>query len=298
MNFQPFYEQCERMCPSDKQWADVFCRSLDCVFGDSDAQLHSVENACKLFYGFGAGLSKAQYYRKRKLVLQFYRWLLEQSRIDQATYDKIASLKLEDVITAEELDQYYFKSLDSLLGFIRLVGRDNGFSDEDGLLNIRALAILAWYGVDIAEMVSVLKADLNANSGSIHIRGNNERTIVVGDQYVRILQRFANTDRHAGFPSGKMQEYLPSRYLFRSAQRSQMQPNNLNCCLKRFNDSARRYGHTLSLTAMKKNGIFSFLSLSDERSIAVQIQDMTQCDRFIAFEYAHFYTRWRQKFLD
>ena len=291
MDFTPFYEKCKELPENDRKWATVFCRNVDEVFGNSDAQLHNIDKVCALFYGYGNGLSKAQYYRKRKLVLMLYSWLLENGRIDRETYEKVATLRLEDVVRAEELNRYYFKSLDSALGFVSVVARVNGLSPDDDLLNIKSLVILLWHGVDLSDIINIKKKDVSETG--VVIGGN---IVAIDEKYSSILAEFATTDIHNGFPSGKTQDYLPSSYLFRSSKTAQMSTNNINCMLRRFNEEAKRYGHVLSVVALKQNGAFCRVKESGE-DVKSKLSEILRCNhRAELYGYVHLYQGWKKKF--
>ena len=296
MDFTPFFKRCDNMPENDRRWAKSFCQTVSEVFGDSEVRLQNIGDVCALFYGQGSGLSKAQFYRKRKFVVEFYTWLFEEHKVDQDFLSKVISLKMEDVITTDELEHFYFKNLDSALGFVNLVAVQKGFSQTEGVLNIKSLIILVWNGFDLMDIVELKKSDIDIGSDKILFDG---KEVEIDHKYIKILSDFAKIDKHEGFPSGKVQDYLPSSYLFRSSRAAQLQPNNINCSLRRFNEVAKYYGHVLGLNALKKNGIFSRLSSSEDQvKISQQIQKMTGCDRFVAFDYAHFYVRWKEKFYD
>lgn len=299
MDFKPFQERCERLPDNDKRWAGVFCSCIEDTFGDSDAQLHSMSKACKLFYGRGSGLSKAQFFRKKKLVIEFYKWLLEEGKIDEEFFDQITSLHLEDVISTDELEHYYFKNLDSAIGFVSVVCQGEHLPEDIGALNIKSLLILAWNGVELSEIVDIKKKDIDREKCIVNIGGKQQREIVLEEKHINILIKYADTERHPGFSSGKLQDYYPSTYLFRSAQSPHFQPNNLNCCLKRFNNVAKLYGHAIGLSQIKKNGLFcKLLDCGEDKNVTSHIKELMHCDRAMAYEYAHFYNKWKEKMID
>ena len=85
MNFAPFYERCQQLPESDKRWADAFCETVNKIFDGDETQFTNHSLICRLFYGKGKSVSKAQYYRKRKLVRMFYEWLYEQGLVQKDT---------------------------------------------------------------------------------------------------------------------------------------------------------------------------------------------------------------------
>ena len=295
MDYGPFYERCRAMPEKDQKWAQAFCETLDGMF--DDGKFRSMQKVCALFYGKGNGLSKAQFYRKKKFVTELYRWLCEAGKVTEEFADYVAGLKLEDVVSEAELETYYFKDLDAMLNFIGKVGRFYGLNEENDLLVIRTIALLTWYSVDVSEMIGIRKADLNTEDRSVLIRGVNKRKVVLRDDAYAIVKRFAVTDSLRGFPAAKAQNCLPSRYLFRSMKQAQLNENNINCFLKRFNKEARQFGHELGLVALKKNGLFCKVMEKDngEQSVNMLLRPMLP-DRQMAFGYAKFYRVWKEKF--
>ena len=295
MNYEPFYERCRAMPEKDQKWAKAFCETLNGVFDDQGFLCK--QKVCKLFYGKGNGLSKAQFYRKKKFVVELYKWFCEEGKVSQEFVDYVSGLKQEDVISETELNTYYFKDLNAMLSFIKEVGLFYGLNEENDLLVVRTIAVLTWYSVDVTEMVEIRKKDLNSDNRSILVRGVNKRTVIMSDNAFGVVKKFAITDSLRGFPAAKTQNCLPSQYLFRSMKQTKLNENNINCFLKRFNKEARQFGHELSLVALKKNGLFCNVLEKDngEQTVNMIMKPMLP-DRQMAFGYAKFYRVWKEKF--
>ena len=295
MNYEPFYERCRSLSENDRKWAEQFCKTLDDVFDGSEYQ--STQKVRALFYGKGNGLSKAQFYRKKKFIVELYQWLYEEGIVPQRFVEYVAGLKLENVVSDAELDTYYFKDVDAMLNFISEVGRFYGFKEDDDLLIIKSISLLTWYSVDISEMIRIRKTDLNEENHSVYVCGTDKRTVTVKENAFGILRKLAAANAIKGFPAAKLQVFQSSRYLFRSARQGQLNENNLNCFLKRFNKEAKQFGHELSLTALKKNGIFcAVLEKDDGKQTINMIMNPMLPDRQMAFGYAKFYQVWKDKF--
>lgn len=293
MNLEPFFAKCEVLPEPDRRWAVAFCKTLDGVFDDECFE--DLARVSTLFYGNGNGLSKAQYYRKRKLVVDFYQWLLEQNVVDEAFVAKICSLKLDDIVTDKELTTYYFASLDAALSFITQIGIMHGLGRPRDLLTIKSIAILSWYQFAPSDMVKMLKSDIDAEARTIHTRDGD--AIILPSKYIDILQMFAETDVHKGFPNQKIQIFQPSFFLFRSSRQPQMTTNNIDCYLKRFN--AETMGtQLLGLTALRKNGTMERIHNMENSGQTINsiVQSLIGSDRAMAFGYARFYRAWRAKF--
>lgn len=292
MDLSPFYDECQLLPENERQWVDVFYRTVIDIFGKDNQSFADLHKVCGLFYGKSTSLSKAQYYRKRKLILRLYEWLLKRGEVDNDFVRKVYSLRLQDVVSDAELYRYYFRSLDDCLAFIKHVGKMQGLDADDDMLNIKAIAILAWHQVELSEMQTLHKSDLQLATYRIVAGG---KVIQLTIEHFNILKRFAELDVHKGFPSHKTQVYVSSPFLMRSAKRSNLSPNNIHQTIQRFNAIAVDYGKEISFLNLKRNGIFSrvYDAADDDKTANALIQELTGCDTAFAFGYKEFYERWK-----
>lgn len=292
MNFDPFYERCKRLPENDKRWADTFCETVAYAFSEDEPNFKDVGLICRLFYGKGKSVSKAQYYRKRKFVYLFYEWLCEQGVVQQETLDQVYALRIGDVVTDYELTHYYFENLDGALDFVRTVGMSQGLGDYDDLLNIKSIVILSWYQVELFQLQELHKSALQPETHTVLV---GEKQIQLTIEHFNILKRFAELDVHQGFPSQKQQVYMTSPFLMRSAKQRSLNPNNIQKAIQRFNSIAVEHGKELSILNLRRNGIFSQVYASgDDRTANTLIQELTGCDTAFAFGYKEFYERWKR----
>lgn len=292
MNFDPFYERCQQLPENDKRWTDTFCATVSDVFSGDEPNFESLGLICRLFYGKGKSVSKAQYYRKRKYVHLFYEWLYEQGVVQQDTLDRVYSLRLGDVVTDYELTHYYFENLDGALDFVRTVGISQGLGDYDDLLNIKSIVILSWYQVELSQLQELHKSALQSETHTVLV---GEKQIQLTIEHFNILKRFAELDVHQGFPSQKRQIYMTSPFLMRSAKQITLNPNNIQKAIQRFNSIAVEHGKELSILNLRRNGIFSKVYTSEDNKTAnTLIQELTGCDTAFAFGYKEFYERWKR----
>lgn len=292
MDFSVFYAQCQSLPESERQWVDAFYNTVDEAFGE-EQDFENLHKVCRLFYGRETSkLSKAQYYRKRKLVIKLYDWLEEQGAVSHDFVRTIHDLKMKDVLSESELRLHYFKNLNEALNFITRVGMSKGLGEYDDLLFIKSIVILAWYQVSVTEMVGLHKSDLIQQTNEVVV-GNKK--IQIKNEYFAILRRFAELDMHKGFPSHKMQVYASSKFLMRTAKNSEVCPNNIAKTLSRFNAVAIDHGKELSILSLRRNGVFSqvYDSMSEDKSVGVLIKEICQCDTAFSYGYKEFYEKWK-----
>ena len=295
MNLEPFCELCKATQQKDQRWAEAFCATLDGVFDDD--RFMDMGKVCRLFYGKSRGLSKAQFYRKRKYIIDLYRWLEQEGCVSRQFREQVEELHMDDVMSEEELSKFYFASIESAVGYITNVGRRHSMGGEDDLLPVKATVILTWYQVDLAEMTLIKKSDLNVEDKTVQIRGDNSRVVTLDENSFKLLKLFADAVNYNSFPGGTQGAYQSSIYLFRSNRSSQLNEDNIKCFIKRFNVEADA-GQLISLLSIKKCGVFyeTLQQATDADSVNSIIQSLAKCNRQIAFGYAKLYLRWKKKF--
>ena len=292
MNLSIFYDECQTLPDNERQWVDVFYRTVIDVFGEENQNFANLSKVCLLFYGKSSTLSKAQYYRKRNLIRKLYDWRVKQGAVSENFAQKVYDLKLQDVVSDGELYRYYFQDLDSALDFVRVVGQSEGLSEYDDLLNIKAIVILTWHQVDLSELQELHKSALQLETHTVLV---GEKQIQLTIEHFNILKRFAELDVHRGFPSQKQQIYMSSPFLMRSAKQVSLSPNNIQKAIQRFNSVAVEHGKELSILNLRRNGIFSQVyAAGDEKTANTIIQELTGCDTAFAFGYKEFYERWKR----
>ena len=292
MNLSAFYDECQALPENERQWVDVFYKTVLDVFGDAHQSFEDRDKVCQLFYGNSSSLSKAQYYRKRNLVRKLYDWLAAQGAVSEDFRKEVYSLQLQDVVSNTELYHYYFKDLDEVLDFVTLVGAMKGMGEFEDMLNIKAIVILSWHQVDLIDLQALRKSDLQLNTHTVLV---GKKQIQLATEHFDILKRFAELDVHKGFPSQKRQIYMSSPFLMRSAKQISLNPNNIQKAIQRFNSIAAEHGKELSILNLRRNGIFSKVyAAGDEKTANTLIQELTGCDTAFAFGYKEFYERWKR----
>lgn len=292
MELSAFYEDCQKLPDNEKQWVDAFYNTVIDIFGEDNQVFENRDNVCKLFYGRSFTLSKAQYYRKRNLIRKLYDWLLAHRAVSEEFHKEVYNMQLYDVVSDTELYRYYFKNLDEVLDFVTLVGASSGMGTYDDLLNIKSIVILSWYQIDLAEMCELKKSALQSRTHSVLF---NEKLIPLEVDHYRVLERFAALDIHKGFPTMKIQTYVGSPYLMRSARKGFLNMGNIQNAIQRFNYIAADYGKEISALNLRRNGVFyNVYSSTDEKTANALIQELTGCDTAFAFGYKEFYGRWKK----
>lgn len=292
MKYQEFYDRCMQLPEREHGYVKMLFKTLDKYFDGGSPKFDDEKTIRKLFAGSGNSVGKQQYYRKRKYVRMFYDYLKDKGLVDERVVEYVYSLERSDLISNDELYGFYFESLDKVIEYISKIGDRFELYGKDDLLNIKAIAILSWNGVDVEPgMISMLKSDLHRNK-TLSV---GDRVIQLDDESYEILRMYSEIDVHRGFPSGKLQYYLPSEYLFRSARITKAEPNNISKAIMRFNRESRRYGKELSLVCLKKNGLFKAIHDNrDGRSLNAMIIQYFGCDRPSAVSYKELYLKWEE----
>ena len=298
MDFEPFRIMCDSLPTQTRKCADGFCDSLPEVFPDDVFMIP--DRVYTLFCGHGFVVGRSHFYRRRKLTLLLYNWLLEQGLVDPRFVKWISSLTIENIIALREMDVMYYKDLDDALGYISWIGGFTGLGGYGDLLNLKSIVILTWYGVNTAEMLEIQKDDLDVGKRAVLIRGDHARAVVLPEKYFDMLRYYATEDLHRGFPSGKKQTYLPSPFLFRAEKIEKLGCENIHGLIARFNIEAKRFGRVIRLPQLRRNGIFASVLERDDgkKSVNVLIMEVSGCDKFLASELSRVYEYWKARYVD
>lgn len=294
MDFSLFFEKCNQALPNNTPVVDAFYKTVQEVLGDCEPeQLSEPMKIIQLLYGQTETLGKAKYYSRLKLVRMLYEWLEEQGLVSDAVLQYVNGLKFQDVVSEYELMKYYFSSLEDVISYITFVGAQKGLGDQDDLLHIKTIAILAWYGLDSEQILSMTKIGISRMDNRIRV---GDDIIHIQDaEHMTILRRFASLDMHRGFPSQKSQTYVSTPYLMRTERQPTMNLNSLRCIIHRFNVEAKKYGKQISVLHLRKNGWFYQMIHSDGRkSDHAMIVELAGCDAALACSYRCCYDRWKK----
>lgn len=295
MNFEPFFERCKKFPEKDRKFTNAFCAAVVTTFDNDDFK--DVKKLSSLFYGKRDTLSRAKFHHYKSYVIAFYQWLLEEGFVDKEWLEFVKEIRYEDIDSNEQLQRYYFDSLDSALKFVRDVGKSCGLTGENDLLQIKAIIVLAWNGVESQEMLELRKTQLNKAEKSITISSKeSSRTILLEEKYYDVIQRCADTDYQISY-AGQKQALVPSVYLFRSNRSDRLTMNGLKSCIKRFNLEARP-NQSISVEELKKNGLFYkvLLNANNVTSVNSLIEELGGYDRQVSSGYAALYKKWKEKF--
>lgn len=290
MEYEFFCQKCKEIEEHERGAEGWFYNTAASEF-DGDLNFSAREHIVGLFYGENSKLGRALYQRRKRIICLLYDWLYSQGEIEEAFAKWVHEVQYSDIISEREIMRFYFADLDEVLNYIAAVGRSVGMSDESDLLNIKTIAILAWHGLDVDEMLNLKKSDLLVADSIIKFNGQE---ISVCPRHMKILSLFAKTDRHCGFPTQRSQNYKDSIYLMRSAYQDHMTPNNIWCMLRRFNVVGADYDMELSVLCLRRCGLFRRIyDEKSEKSINTLIQREIQCDTAFAVGYKELYEKWK-----
>lgn len=298
MNFEPFYERCEQLPPRERSASVEICSMLPKIFADMN--YGSIEKVKYLFSGSKSHIGRTQFNCKRKVILMLYEWLLQLGEVTNETIEDIKALRIQDVISDRELSKYYFRDFNDCIKFIDLVCSQNGSTEKNGgALQMKSIVILLWNFVDLNEMPSIRKSDIDTENKIVKIRGNNARDVALGDYEISVLREFATRDRFNSIGGGYSMFYCSSPYLFRSSKSPQIDYNSIFCYIKKFNSLSEKYKRCISASSIRQNSVFCRI-LDDEVAgapAASLISDVIGCDASAAHSYAQTYRWWKSMFV-
>lgn len=266
------------------------------VSGSTDAQVDSylkyVEEQAKmpgwdynnfssidLLIKSGSVKLKITAYRRRKAYTTIlYSHLYEEGGVYSKALEYVSNHQFSMAGKDEQLNSYYFASLDNALNRLFSTANAHGFNAESDLDLYKAIVILLWCRGKIApkDIFDIRKSDLCSDPMGVFIGGE---LIRLSKRAWCILDRFAGSDCYRTFPSGKVYPFVESPYLLRTSQRVQMDSKSLENIIRKFNhsDEYKRGFKELSLSCLPVNGAF-------ERVYLEAKQDWNSIPKLIARE--------------
>jgi hypothetical protein len=157
----------------------------------------------------------------------------------------------------------YYKDLPGVIDFIDSVGEEyyDGYDKTEDLLFVKSIAVLSWRGFSEREMQTMQKsavfADKKTKPARYYASGGG-KTVEISAREYSILKGLADADSHRGFPSGVVRYYKGyEKRLFRPVTLAEAcEYPYLKSTLQRFNAAASLRGKVVTMSALKKNGLF------------------------------------------
>lgn len=219
----------------------------------ADGIFDEEEKVVSLF-GVDGKLTRNKFYRTKKWVKILYSYLEEEGLVTSKTINYINGLSLADISIEEEIAYFYFRDLDSVLDFIDEVAQSYvGREYEECYMDIRAMAIFAWYGFDASEMASAEKSSVIIPSNEIAV---GSKRVSIDRKYLDIVFRYANSESYVGI-SGNRYSFKDSDRLFRSRKTASKTEDNLYVSIGDFNAlAAEKFARKIHLRALNTNQTF------------------------------------------
>lgn len=292
MNLGSFCDSCVEKGIASERSMEYFRKVVDDIFDDNFEDEECIE---RLYYMDSETLSHSKFFKTKKIILEFYSYLLDEGVVDGHTWKYVQSLKYDDVISGYELRRYYFKNLDDVLSYISAMADLVGEADGIELLDVKTIAVLAWHGMRPQQMVEVLKRDVHIDDGSSYISFGGKK-MSVDRNGLAVVKRFADTDEYKDFPKGRSFHMRDSFHLMRSCRKEPLEANNVYGIIRRFNEAASKYHRRLNFSCLVKNGIMHRAMESGRGAdhIRETISDVAECDYAFSFQYAVFYKKWSE----
>ena len=219
----------------------------------SDGVFDDKEKVVWLFK-FDEKLPRNKFYRIKRWVKPLYQALEEDGLIRSQTSEYAGGIKFSNLDIEDEITCFYFRDLDAILGFIDEVARSCVGPDyKDCCMDIRSMAILAWYGFETSEMSMAQKSSIRVMDDEVVI---GDKRVSVKKKYIQILSAYANSVSYIGM-GGRRYDYPESDKLFRSRFSGDRIEGNLHGAVSYFNTAAsEKFAHKIHIQAIQTNRLF------------------------------------------
>ncbi len=233
-------------------------------------------------------ISRTQYYSVKEILA----YILERLGIDK---ENIPSR--EEIIEFSEM-RCYFADIASVISFIDEVGLRmiDGYNPKNGLVRLKSIAILSWYGYSTQEIAEFLNSYIKFD-GVPYLQKNDERLDLTEEEY-HILSLQAESTSITTLPKGKTYSYkYNTDYLIKNRSGNPLNcGDNVSKLVEYFNTAANDT-RLLSCKGLKLSGIFERIYTDNSSDTIIEkIQRHEKCQRNFAYGRKIIYLKWLKKF--
>lgn len=232
-------------------------------------------------------VSRSQYQKIKELLLYV---------LDYCGIDKSIIPTRDEVIEASQICGF-FGDLESVLSLIDEVGIRNidGYNPNNGLVRIKSVVILAWFGFSPEEIINFACSDIKFDK--IAFIQREDEKIELSNELFRILSLQAESPGVMTLPRGRVYNYkVQTEYLIKNRNGEALFADTLHHLIERFNKVANCL-NVLSFKGLKISGLFTkiYEDKSDE-DLYTKIQKHAKCDQRVSYGYKKLYLQWIKKF--
>ena len=185
----------------------------------------------------------------------FLKWLCDNGYCPEELLESWQSIRFSDIDRSDFYDRYFFKDYSELCDTIQGVFGEVS-SEYD---TFKSAATLVWFGIDIKDLPSILKDDLNESAGYI-VAPVTKRKIYLPKAAVIQLESYKNADAFVSAKFGGCTvPYADSQYLFRSYKNEQFTVKQLTNISAAANRSAADYGKVFQWNRIFLSGLYKRL---------------------------------------
>lgn len=185
----------------------------------------------------------------------FLKWLCDNGNCPEELLESWQSIRFSDIDRSDFYDRYYFKNYSELCDTIQGVFGEVS-SEYD---TFKSAAILVWFGIDIKDLPSILKDDLNESAGYI-VAPVTKRKIYLPKAAVKQLESYKNADAFVSAKFGGCTvPYAESQYLFRSYKNEQFTVAQLTNISAAANRAAADCGKVFQWSRIFLSGLYKRL---------------------------------------
>lgn len=225
-----------------------FKENATALFADG---VYDDEEKVVWLFKFDEKLPRNKFYRIKRWVKSLYQALEEDGIVMSQTREYADGITLSDLNIQDEINCFFFRDLDAMLGFIDEVARSYVGPDyKECCMDIRSLVILAWHGFETSDMSVAKKSSVRVADGEVVI---DDKRFFMDRKYLTILSTYANSVGYIGM-GGRRYDYQESDKLFRSRY---MAEGNFRKIVAHFNEAVpEKFTHKISVRSIHTNRLF------------------------------------------
>lgn len=191
-------------------------------------------------FGTKTAIGKTQFYLRRSALIDFVEF--SDCSNKKILINHISNLTQVQLAKHIDENSSAYKSLDELLELLNQMVLEKGLHSADAT-PLQSMAILIWLNYSNEDIVDFKISDINGLKN-------------LDNKYKKILRTYAGLKYCRALPSGRVQNFLKSEYLFRTANTNQLTVLDVKKTISRYNKFLSEKNRSFTRAVLVRSATF------------------------------------------
>lgn len=237
------------------------------------------------YFGTQTSIGHTKFYKLKNALLDFVEFTNDPDK------DKITNriTKLSQVQLVKHIDEKSstYNSLDEILELLGQIASENKLHSAD-VTPLQSMVILVWFNYSNEDIAELKVSDIDSLDN-------------IDNKYKEILRTYAGLKYYRALPSGRVQNLVPSDYLFRTSQTDKLTVFDIKKIISKINSLIADKNRVFTRTVLERSAAFVEIYKKYKQDITPEIirDYFGQSKKYAEIDKLTFeYKKWAEQFKD